>query len=124
MARDLARITRSGEPLAVAVVDVDPYDAKAWVELGQLHFARRQWHEAARAYATAALLGPPASAVGRYQCGVCLRQAGDDLLSALFFKDALEIDPLGISSHEAIHALPDVGILQALRDWSRDTQSL
>lgn len=109
---------------ARAVIDVDPYDAKAWVELGQLHFARQQWREAARAYAAAALLGPPASAVGRYLCGVCLRQGGDELLSALFFKDALEIDPVGISSREAIHALPERGILKALRDWSRATQPL
>lgn len=109
---------------ALAVIDVDPYDAKAWVELGQLQFARKQWRQAARSYATAALLGPPASAVGRYLCGVCLRQSGDDLLSALFFKDALEIDPLGVSSHEAIYSLPDTGVLQALRDWSRTTQCL
>lgn len=109
---------------ALAVIDADPYDAKAWVELGQLHFVRKRWQEAARCYATAALLGPPASAVGRYLCGVCLREGGDDLLSALFFKDALEIDPLGVSSHEAIYSLPDAGVLQALRDWSRATQRL
>jgi tetratricopeptide (TPR) repeat protein len=32
-----------------AVIEVDPYDAKAWVELGQIHFRSHRWREAARA---------------------------------------------------------------------------
>jgi tetratricopeptide (TPR) repeat protein len=106
---------------ALAVVEVDPLDAKAWVEVGQVRFRRKEWHEAALAYASATLLGPPASAVGRHMTGVCLREQGQDLLAATFLKDALEFDPFGVSPREEIHGLPDVPVLTALKEWSRRT---
>ena len=106
---------------ALGVSQVDPYDSKAWVELGQVRFVRKEWHDAARAYAVAAMLGPPASAVGRHMAGVCLRELGDDLFAALLFKDTLEIDPLGISTFEEIHALPDIAVLNAVKKWACST---
>jgi tetratricopeptide (TPR) repeat protein len=99
------------------VVEVDPYDAKAWAEVGEVRFLREEWPEAARAYATAAM------AVGRHMAGVCLREMGQETLAALLFRDTLEIDPLGISPREEIHELPDVAALTLLREWSRSTTS-
>jgi tetratricopeptide (TPR) repeat protein len=95
------------------VVEVDPNDAKAWMELGEVRFHRKEWRQAAEAYATAAVLGIPASAAGRHMAGFCLRMAGDTRLAALLFKDALELDPLGISPIHHIHKLPVDGVLDA-----------
>jgi tetratricopeptide (TPR) repeat protein len=106
---------------SLKVVEVDPYDSKAWVEVGEVRFLRKEWHEAAQAYAVAGMLGPPASAVGRHMAGVCLREVGQDMLAATFFKDAAELDPLGLSPREEIHDLPDMAVLKALKDWSRAT---
>ena len=106
---------------AEAVLAVDPHDAKAWVEAGQVRFRRKEWREAARAYAVAATLGPPATAVARHMTAVCLRELGDDALAALLFKDTLEIDALGISPREEIARLPDEAVLEALKHWSRTT---
>ena len=105
------------------VVEVDPYDSKAWVELGQVHHRRQEWPDAAQAYCVASMLGPPASAVGRHMAGVCFRELGQDLLASLFFRDTLEHDPLGISPREEIHRLPDIPVLQALKEWSRSTDA-
>jgi hypothetical protein len=113
--RDLA-LTRT-----LKVVEVDPYDSKAWVEVGEVRHRRAEWREAAQAYATAALLGPPASAVGRHLAGVCLRKLDLDSLATLFFKDTLEIDPLGISPREEIQKLADMPVMKALKTWSRNT---
>lgn len=113
------------EDLALArsleVVELDPYDAKAWMEVGEVRFRRKEWQEAAVAYASAGMLGPPAAAAGRHLAGVCLRELGQDLLAATFLKDALELDPLGLSPREEIHTLPDVSVLPALKAWTRDT---
>lgn len=106
---------------ALKVVEVDPYDSKAWAEVGEVRFLRKEWHEAAQAYAIAGMLGPPASAVGRHMAGVCLGELGQDLLAASFFKDAVELDPLGMSPREEIHGLPDLAVLKALKEWSRAT---
>jgi len=52
---------------------------------------------------------------------VCLRGLGQDLLAALFFKDALEFDLLGVSAREVIRHLPDHAVLRAVKEWSRST---
>jgi tetratricopeptide (TPR) repeat protein len=106
---------------SLKVIEVDSYDSKAWVELGEVRYLREEWQEAAQAYATAAMLGPPASAVGRHMAGMCLRKLGQDLIAALFFKDTLEFDPVGISPRKEIHDLPDLAVLRGLKEWSRKT---
>ncbi len=106
---------------ALGVVEIDPFDAKAWAEVGEIRYLRQEWREASEAYAVAAMLGPPASAVGRYMSGVCLRKLGLPLLSALLFKDALETDPLGVSSRQQIQDLPKVEALEVLKRWNDST---
>lgn len=103
---------------ALEVVKLDPYDSKAWVELGQVRMRRREWARAAEAYVVAGMLGPPASAIGRHMAGVCFRKCGQDLLAAFFFKETLEVDPLGISPHDEIRTLPDAAVFKALKEWS------
>jgi tetratricopeptide (TPR) repeat protein len=106
---------------SLEVVAVDPCDAKAWAEVGEVRFQRKEWGEAAHAYASAGMLGPPASAVGRHMAGVCLRELGQPVLAAAFFKDALELDPGGVSPREEIHELPGSALLETLKAWSRHT---
>lgn len=106
---------------ALSVVEVDPFDAKAWAEVGEIRYLRQEWREAAEAYAAAAMLGPPASAVGRYMLGVCLRKLNLPLTSALSFRETLETDPLGISSRMQIRDLPGLPVLDVLKRWSDAT---
>ena len=106
---------------ARCVTEIDPYDAKAWVELGEVLFRRREWRDAVRAYAVAATLGPPATAVARHMLAVCLRELGDVHVAALLWRDTLEADPLGISPRQEIADLPDAPALAALKEWSRTT---
>jgi tetratricopeptide (TPR) repeat protein len=103
------------------VVELDPYDAKAWVELGEVHTRCNDWAAAAEAYVVAGTLGPPASAIGRHMAGVCFRELGQDLLAAFFFKEALEVDSLGISPRLNIETLPDGAVTRALKEWSVHT---
>jgi tetratricopeptide (TPR) repeat protein len=100
------------------VIKIDPYDSKAWVELGEVRIKRKEWSKASEAYVVAAMLGPPASAIGRHMAGVCFRKTKQAMLAAFFFKETLEIDPLGISPHIEIGGLPDVPALKALKEWS------
>jgi tetratricopeptide (TPR) repeat protein len=103
---------------ALAVVDIDPYDSKAWLELGQVRLRRQELASAAETYAFAAVLGPPASAVARHMAAVCFRDLGQPFLAAFFFKAAVEVDPLAISPREQIEALPDLPALTALKEWN------
>jgi hypothetical protein len=72
----------------------------------------------AEAYASAAVLGPPASAIARHMAGICFRNLGQPSLAAFFFKSAIELDQLAFSSHDEIQALPQVPILAVLKEWS------
>jgi hypothetical protein len=103
---------------SLKVIEVDPCDSKAWAELGEVRYLRHELKEASEAYSTAAMLGPPASAVGRYMAGICFRRLGQDMLAALFLKDTLECDPLGISPRHRINELPNVAVLAALKSWN------
>ena len=103
---------------SLKVVEVDPCDSKAWAELGEICYLRNDLKEASEAYSTAAMLGPPASAIGRYMAGLCFRRLGQDMLAALFLKDTLECDPLGISPHHQINELPSIAVLDALKRWN------
>jgi tetratricopeptide (TPR) repeat protein len=100
------------------VVDLDPYDPKTWLELGQVRLRRREIAEAAESYAVAATLGPPASAIARHMAGTCYRDLGQPMLAGFFFKEAAEIDRRSISPHDEIQILPDVPVIAALKAWS------
>lgn len=104
---------------ATELTRLDPYDSKAWAELGQVHYLQENWQRAAEEYVVAAMLGPPASSVGRYMAGVCFRKLGLDFLAAFLFKETLEIDLLGISSRQEIFDLPDIEVLGTLKQWAR-----
>lgn len=106
------------------VIELDPYDAKTWLELGQVRLKRQEYAQAAEAYVSAATLGPPASAIGRHMAGLCFRNLGQPLLAAHFFKSAAEIDAAAISPHDEIQYLPDSPVVSALRDWSMQSFSL
>jgi tetratricopeptide (TPR) repeat protein len=109
--------------MSLKVIEVDPCDSKAWAELGEIHYLRQEWREASEAYSTAAMLGPPASAIGRYMAGLCFRKLGQDMLAAFFLKDTLECDPLGISPRHRINELPEFAILDALKNWNNRVSS-
>ena len=103
---------------ARSVVDLDPYDPKTWLELGQVRLRRGEIAEAAESYAVAATLGPPASAIARHMAGVCYRDLGQPMLAGFFFKEAVEVDRHAISPHDEIQALSDIPVLSALKAWS------
>lgn len=103
---------------ARAVVDLDTFDSRAWLELGQVRLRRQEWALAAEAYGTAAMLGPPSSAIGRHMAGLCFRRLGQPLLAAFFFRSALDVDPRATSPREEIQALPDLPVFTALKEWS------
>jgi tetratricopeptide (TPR) repeat protein len=103
---------------AQRVIDLDPFDSKAWLECGQVRLRRNEYAPAAEAYAIAAILGPPGTAIGRHMAGLCFRDLSQPLLAAFFFQSALDVDARGISPHDEIQALPDLPVLAPLKDWS------
>ena len=89
--------------LAREVIAIDPYDPKSWMELGEALALNDRIQEAAEAYASAAVLGPPGSVIGLHMAGVCLQQAGSPLMAYMFFLQSVGRDP---SAHSSIaHAL-------------------
>ena len=72
----------------------------------------------------AATLGAPAGAIGRYMAGVCYRELQMDALAGFLFKEALEIDPLGISSRDELYSMTPDAMLDALNRWSLSTLRL
>jgi hypothetical protein len=100
------------------VVALDVHDPKSHVELGQLLVGRQQWAEAADAFVTSAMLGPPTGAIARHLAGTCLQRAGQPALAAYFFQSALAMDAMAVSPRAALAVLPGQSVLASLQDWS------
>jgi tetratricopeptide (TPR) repeat protein len=103
---------------AQCLVDLDPYDSRAWLELGEVRLLRKEYAPAAEAYVAAATLGAPSTAIGRHMAGLCFRHLGQPLVAAFFFNAAIRVDSFAISPHDEIQALPDLPVLEALKEWS------
>jgi|SRR6266566_2426071 len=103
---------------AESLIDLDPYDSRAWLELGEVRLKRNEYANAAEAYAVAAMLGAPSSAVGCHMAGLCFRHAGAPLLAAFFFRASVQADSRAISPHHEIQRLPESPVLAALKEWS------
>ena len=84
--------------LARDVIAVDPYDPKSWVELGEALALNGRLEEAAEAYASASVLGPPGSTIGLHMAGVCSHRAGRSLLAYVFFLQSVARDAGTLSS--------------------------
>jgi tetratricopeptide (TPR) repeat protein len=89
--------------LARETVSIDPYDPKSWMELGEALALNDRLQEAAEAYASAAVLGPPASVIGLHMAGVCLKRAGSPQMAYTFFLQSVGRDPSAQAS--IAHAL-------------------
>jgi tetratricopeptide (TPR) repeat protein len=86
-------------------MELSPHDARAWLQLGQVHVERDAYVDALAAYRRAASLAPPGREIAWYMAGQCW-EALDDLDSACdAYLVALQADPLGISAAEALEGV-------------------
>jgi tetratricopeptide (TPR) repeat protein len=109
---------------AQRLCEVDPYDPKIWLELGQVRWRRKEYGPAAEAYLTAALLGSPASPVARHMAGLCFRELGQPAGAGFLFALAVAADSSAISPRDEIELLPDMPPFAALKEWNIASFSL
>jgi tetratricopeptide (TPR) repeat protein len=87
-----------------------PLDPQPRLDLGHVLVERGDLEQAASAYRTAALNGPPAE-VAMFMLGQCLEQLEDLEGARDAYVSALDLDPLGVSSLEQL-----VGVAERLDD--------
>lgn len=87
---------------AQRTVKLSPYDARAWLHLGQIYIEREEPEEAVAAYRRSARLAPPGREIAWFMAGQCY-EVLDDLESACdAYLSSLQADPLGIASAERL----------------------
>ena len=79
------------------VTDIDPYDPKPRIELGEVLIKRGKIVEAAEVYVSAAHLGPPGTAIAWFMAGQCYEHLEDPLRACDCYLAAHTADPLGTS---------------------------
>lgn len=90
---------------ARATTELSPYDARAWLHLGQVHLDRDEVEQALRAYSMSARFSPPGREVALFMVGQCYEEL-EDVESAIdAYLGSLWSDPLGISSAERLAEL-------------------
>ena len=110
------------EQRARRLTEVEPWDPKPWLELGEVLLSRDRVAEAGKAYRTAARLGPPGTAIAWFMAGQC-HEALDELdLAAGAYLTALRVDPEAISAaerlREAARRLGDDPLAKWAELWS------
>ena len=108
-------------------------DAEVLKKYGYALMRNKQWPEAADALKKVLALKPDDAesvvnltyvynSTGQYALAIDMLKpvvaAHPDMSAAFFLKDALEGDPLGISSRHRINELPKVAVLDALKHWN------
>lgn len=109
---------------AQKVTQIDPFEARGWLELGQVFLRRQQFEKAANAYLTAAMIGPPATAIAHHMAGICFLELGQPAVAAFMLKTAVDLDPGAISSRNHIRQLPQEVVFEELKRWSLRTAQL
>jgi len=113
--------------LARDVIAVDPYDPKSWLELGEALALAGRLEEAAEAYASASVLGPPGSAIGLHMAGVCSQRTGRPLLAYVFFLQSVARNPgtfSSISQALAVERSASLPFRPGIDAWLRHTITL
>jgi hypothetical protein len=103
------------------VIEVDPYDAKIWIELAELLASTTRYREAAAAYHRAARLGPPGREIAWFMAGQCHEKLDETEMAMSCYWNALQIDPLGISSLQKLRTAAETANDQALAYWAQHT---
>ncbi len=106
---------------AEQVTQLDPFEARGWLELGDVFMKLGQWGKALDAYLTSATIGPPATAIAQHMAGLCLLEMGQASAAAYLFKSAIEADPGAVSTRNQIRNLPDTQVISELKRWNLQT---
>lgn len=109
---------------AKRVTEIDPFEARGWLEVGQVHLMLKDFQAAGDAYLTAAMIGPPASAIAYHMAGICFLELGQQAMAAIMLKSALDLDPGAVSTRDHLRRLPDEVVFRELKRWSLRTARL
>jgi tetratricopeptide (TPR) repeat protein len=107
------------EERALGTVELSPYDARAWLHLGQVYVERDNPEGALRAYRRAARLAPPGREIACFMAGQCLEALGDPESACDAYLASLDSDPLGVSSVEALVNVAGGLGHRAVERWAR-----
>lgn len=103
------------------VEDVDPYDPRARIELGEVPINRGKMAEPAEVYVSAAHLGPRGTAIACFMAGQCYEHLEDPPRACDCYLAAHTADPLGISPLRRLASLAKrIGRLP-LAEWAEDS---
>jgi len=83
-------------------VDLSPYDARAWLQLGQVYVELDRAEDALAAYKRAARLAPPGREIAWFMAGQAYEVLGDLEGACDAYLDSLKAGPLGVSAAERL----------------------
>jgi tetratricopeptide (TPR) repeat protein len=84
------------------LVDLSPYDSRAWLQLGEVYIECEKPQEALAAYLHATRLAPPGREIAWFMAGQCYEELDNTELACDAYLAALQFDPLGIGAAELL----------------------
>jgi hypothetical protein len=95
---------------------LDPLDARAWIQLGELHEKRGEEDAALHAFLRAGR-SPFPSVRSHSIAGACYEESGDDSEAAACYLRSLRHEPRGASPLEGLRRIAERRAHKYLRSW-------
>lgn len=96
---------------------LDPWNAKAHIEYGEVLFTTGNVEAAAVEFQQAARLAPPGRCVALFLLGQCREALGDPQKACDAYLRSLQVDPLGVSTTMGVVRTAAAAGLAAVRRW-------
>ncbi len=106
------------EQRARRMIEVDPLDPRARMEVGEVLVSKGDIVQAAQFYRSAAELGPPGTAIAWFMAGQCYESLDDPEHASDCYLATLRVDPLGISAAERLADITKLTGNTALNRWT------
>ena len=106
------------EQRARRMIEVDPLDPRARMEVGEVLVSKGDIVQAAEFYRSAAELGPPGTAIAWFMAGQCYESLDDPEHASDCYLATLRVDPLGISAAERLVDITKLTGNTALNRWA------
>lgn len=99
------------------MIDVDPLDPRARMEIGEVLVSKGDIAQAASFYRSAAELGPPGTAIAWFMAAQCYESLNDLDHASDCYLATLRVDPLGISAAERLSEITRLTGNTAVNRW-------
>lgn len=108
---------------AIQQIQLDPYNAKAYYQLGNIYYHKKDYNQSSKYFSTAADFGPFASMgtpISWFYAGISYEKIGNLEMALNSYLEAIKFDPFGKSILDRIIVLAEKLNINPIINWAKE----